>query len=505
MSHPNILLTGATGYVGGRLLHRLEADGLRVRCMARNPEHLIQKASRETEIVDGDVLNEPSLRQAMQGIDTAYYLIHSMGSSKDFEDRDRTSARIFGEVAREMGVKRIIYLGGLGDAGELSSHLRSRQEVGEMLRDSGVQTIEFRASIIIGSGSLSFELIRGLVRKLPVMITPSWVRTPAQPIAIEDVLHYLVAGLRYKGADSRVFEIGGADTVGYGDLMMEYARQRGLKRLLIPVPFLSLRLSSLWLGLITPVYARIGRKMIDSVRNETIVKDPAALEAFDIRPRGYREAIARALANEEREVAETRWSDAISSMGTKKSWGGVKMGSRIVDSRRVLVDAPAHLAFTPIRRIGGQVGWYYGTWLWKLRGFLDLIVGGVGLRRGRRDPEHLQIGDALDFWRVTDYERDRRLVLFAEMKVPGRAWLHFEVTPHQGGSEIRQTAIFDPAGLGGLAYWYTFFPIHRLVFSGMLRGLVNAIPNEAGARPGKSSPPPAIVGGRLATPAVKKG
>ena len=466
-----LLLTGATGYVGGRLLHRLESDGVRVRCMARHPEYLIERAAPDTEIVEGDVFNEKSLRQAMEGIDTAYYLIHSMGSSKDFEDRDRVSAKMFGDVAREMGVRRIIYLGGLGSAEDLSTHLRSRQEVGEILRASGVQTIEFRASIIIGSGSISFELIRGLVQKLPVMITPSWVRTPAQPIAIEDVIDYLVAGLHYSGAESRIFEIGGADQVAYGDLMMEYARQRGLKRLLIPVPFLSLRLSSLWLGLITPVYARIGRKMIDSVRFETTVNDPSAREAFDIRPRGYREAIQRALKNEEREIAETRWSDALSSTGKKPSWGGVKLGNRIVDSRTVRVAVATEQAFAPIRCIGGDVGWYYGTWMWKLRGFLDLLVGGVGIRRGRRDPEHVQIGDALDFWRVTDYEPDRRLVLSAEMKVPGRAWLNFEVTPLEDGSEIRQTAVFDPAGLGGLAYWYALYPIHRLVFSGMLRAI----------------------------------
>lgn len=471
----NILLTGATGYVGGRLLHHLESQGRRVRCMARQPEYLVERVSPDTEVVEGDAFDPAALRRALRGVETAYYLIHAMGSRADFEERDRLSAERFGEAAREMGVKRIIYLGGLGNAGELSTHLRSRQEVGEILRASGVQTIEFRASIIIGSGSISFELIRGLVRKLPVMITPTWVRTPAQPIAIEDVVDYLVAGLEYEGDEHRIFEIGGADQVSYGDLMMEYARQRGLKRLMIPVPFLSLRLSSLWLGLVTPVYARIGRKMIDSVRNETTVKDPSALETFDIRPRGCREAVARALSNEEKEIAETRWSDALSSAGGRKSWGGVKMGGRIVDSRRDLVDAPAHLAFAPIRRIGGEVGWYYGTWLWKLRGFLDLLAGGVGVRRGRRDPEDLHVGEPLDFWRVTDYEPDRRLVLSAEMKVPGRAWLHFEVTPHQGGSEIRQTAIFDPAGLGGLVYWYAFYPVHRLVFAGMLRGIVAAI------------------------------
>lgn len=319
MVQGKILLTGATGYVGGRLLHRLEEEGFRVRCMARHPENLSDRASSATEVVRGDARDPADLRRAFRGIHAVYYLIHSMGSKRDFEEEDRRTARTFGSIAREMGVERIIYLGGLGTADELSRHLRSRQEVGTILRDSGVQTVEFRASIIIGSGSLSFELIRGLVQKLPIMITPRWVRTPAQPIAINDVIDYLVAGLSYTDEDNPVFEIGGADSVSYGDLMMEYARQRGLKRLMVPVPLLSLRLSSLWLGLVTPVYARVGRKMIDSVRNETTVQDDSALTAFDIRPKGYREAIAEALVDESRRIAETQWSDAISTMGEARS------------------------------------------------------------------------------------------------------------------------------------------------------------------------------------------
>ncbi|MGD8415327.1 MAG: NAD(P)H-binding protein, partial [Candidatus Latescibacterota bacterium] len=300
MSQPKILLTGATGYVGGRLLRRLENENLGIRCLVRSPASLDDVASAHTEIVEGDARNRDDLRRALAGIHTAYYLIHSMGSTADFEERDRKTAQLFGEVAAEAGVERIIYLGGLGDAEELSAHLRSRQEVGAILRDSGVQTLEFQASIIIGSGSLSFELIRGLVRKLPVMITPRWVRTTAQPIAIDDIIDYLVAALSYTGSHSRIFEIGGADPVSYGDLMMEYARQRGLKRLMIPVPFLSPRLSSLWLALVTPVYARVGRKLIEGVRNRTVVEDPAASETFDIQPKGYREAIAEALSNDSR-------------------------------------------------------------------------------------------------------------------------------------------------------------------------------------------------------------
>ena len=256
--------------------------------------------------------------------------------------------------------------------------------------------------------------------------------------------------------------------------MREYARERGLRRLMISVPVLTPRLSSLWLGLVTPVYARVGRKLIEGVRNPTLVRDSAALDVFDIRPRGLREAIRRALFNEDRELAETRWSDALSSGGDPPKWGGKRFGSCIVDSRCVDVDAPADVAFAPIQRIGGQTGWYYRNWLWRLRGLLDLLVGGVGMRRGRRDPVNLRVGDAVDFWRVEAFDPERRLRLAAEMRLPGRAWLEFEVSASEGKSTIRQTAIFDPLGLRGLAYWHALFPLHRLVFAGMLKGIALA-------------------------------
>jgi hypothetical protein len=259
------------------------------------------------------------------------------------------------------------------------------------------------------------------------------------------------------------------------DVMREYARQRGLRRFMIPVPVLSPRLSSLWLGLVTPVYARVGRELIESTRNATIVDDDSARRLFpDVRPRGVRQAIERALLNEDREFTLTRWSDALSS-GDTRQWGGDVFGSRFVDSRSVRVPRPPHEAFTPVRRIGGRTGWYYGDWLWRLRGFLDLLVGGVGVRRGRRDPENLLPGDALDFWRVEAVEPDALLRLVAEMKVPGRAWLQFEVEPDGQGSILRQTALFDPLGLVGLAYWYALYPVHHLVFAGMLRGIVRAM------------------------------
>ena len=467
---PLILLTGASGYIGGRLLAALEAAGERVRCLARRPEYLASRAGPGTEVVAGDVLDPVSLEPALAGVETAYYLVHALGSGLAFEQQDRQAARTFGEACRRAGVRRIVYLGGLGrsEAG-LSAHLRSRQEVGEILRSAGVPVVEFRASIVIGSGSLSFEIIRALVERLPVMIAPRWVATPAQPIAIEDVIAYLLAALRLPHGESRVFEIGGADAVSYGGIMREYARQRGLRRWIIPVPVLTPRLSSLWLALVTPVHARSGRLLIDGLRNATLVTDPAALREFPVRPLGIAEATRRALLNEDHEFAATRWSDALSSGRGVPSWAGRRFGTRLVDSRAVQVPAPPEAAFRPVARIGGDTGWYYGNWLWRVRGMLDQLAGGVGLRRGRRDPERLHPGDTLDFWRVEAFEDGRRLRLFAEMRLPGRAWLEFEVEGNGAGSLIRQTAIFDPIGLGGLLYWYAIYPLHVLVFRGMLQ------------------------------------
>lgn len=472
---PFILLTGATGYIGGRMLGFLEQTEHRLRCLARRPEFLQPRVGGDTEVVAGDVLERDSLHDAMQGVHTAYYLVHSMGSSGDFEEQDRQAAKNFGETAREAGVRRIIYLGGLGETdASLSPHLRSRQEVGRILRGCGVQVIELRASIVIGSGSLSFEMLRALVERLPVMITPRWVAIQAQPIAINDLLRYLFDAMTLQVDGNPIYEIGGTDRMSYGDLMKEYARQRGLKRLAIPVPVLTPRLSSLWLGLVTPLYARVGRKLIDSIRHPTVVRDDAALQAFDIRPQSVREAMASALHNEDRSIAETRWYDAISSAGERKNWGGTRFGNRLVDSRTTHVKASADVTFRAVRRLGGANGWYYGNWLWRIRGWIDLLVGGVGMRRGRRDPEDMRVGDAVDWWRVVTFEPGRRISLEAEMKLPGRAWLTFEVSGDQTSSTVRQIAIFDPVGLSGLLYWYITYPIHRFIFAGMLNGIVKA-------------------------------
>lgn len=478
-SQPLILLTGATGYVGGRLLRSLESRGHTVRCLARRPEILGEKAGASTQVVAGDVLDRPSLDAALKDVDAAYYLIHSMGAKGSFEEADREGARNFADAARKAGVRRIIYLGGLGsEKEELSPHLRSRQEVGEILRASGVPVVELRASIVIGSGSLSFEMIRSLVERLPVMITPKWVKVPAQPIAIDDVLAYLLESLTIPLGESRIYEVGGADQVSYAEIMRAYARRRGMRIRMIPVPVLTPFLSSLWLGLVTPLYARIGRKLIESIVHATVVRDNSALREFSVRPIGVDEAIRRALAGEEKEFAETRWSDALSSSGELASWGGVRFGSRLVDSRTIRVNLPPATAFAPIRRIGGDTGYYAWNTLWRLRGFLDLLVGGIGLRRGRPSPTMLRVGDTVDFWRVEALEPDRRLRLVAEMKLPGRAWLEFEVTSENGASTIRQTAIFDPVGLIGRIYWYSLYPLHELVFTGMLRGIAEEAEKE---------------------------
>jgi len=441
---PVILVTGATGYVGGQLLKALLAAGHRVRCLVRRPEALRRSGLEGADVVAGDVLDPASLRGAMAGVHTTFYLVHSMGSAGAFEEEDRRAARNFAGAARDLGVSRIIYLGGLGESSPtLSPHLRSRHEVGEILRSSGLQVIEFRASVVIGSGSLSFEMIRTLVERLPVMVAPRWVSVPAQPIAIQDLLEYLLAGLDMPGEESRIFEIGGADQVSYGGLMLEYARQRGLKRFVLPVPVLTPRLSSLWLGLVTPLYVRVGRKLIDSIRHPTVVMDHSALTVFRVRPVGYREAIAMALsaANE----------------------------GLLLDSRSITVSGPPERTFAPIRRIGGSTGWYYANWLWRLRGIVDIWMGGLGLNRGRRHPDQLEVGDNVDCWQVEAYEANHRLRLAARMKLPGRAWLEFRVDGNDSNSVIRQTVIFDPRGLLGRAYWYVAWPVHRALFAGMLK------------------------------------
>jgi len=484
MSSPElILLTGGTGYIGGRLIRPLEETGRPLRVLARDPERLrparpptsfVPRVAEGTEVVQGDMLDPGSLAKACAGVDTAYYLVHSMeADAGDFREQELTSARNFAEAARAAGVRRMIFLGGLGRAEDtLSSHLASRQSVGRLLCESGTETIEFRASVILGSGSISFEMIRGLVDRLPVLLTPRWVSNLAQPIAVEDVLAYLVAALDVTVAERcTIYEIGGADKVSYGGMMQAYARSQGLKRLVIKLPWLTPRLSAGWLALVTPLYYRVGRHLLEGVRNETIVtNDAAARDCPQVKPMGVDAAIARALANEDRTYAETRWSDARSSAPLPRRGPAGHVGRRYLDQRTLDVDCPPGQVFSAILCVGGMKGWYGWTWLWSLRGFLDQISGGVGARRGRRDPTCVIPGDTIDFWRVQELEPDRRLLLAAEMRMPGRGWLQFEAIPlPDGHTRVVQTATWDPVGLKGHLYWFSMWPMHQVIFGSMIR------------------------------------
>jgi uncharacterized protein YbjT (DUF2867 family) len=442
---PTVLLTGATGYIGARLLRAFEQSGRPVRCLARQPARLGPRPAT-TEVVRGDCLDESSLDRALVGIESAFYLVHSMAAGADFAEQDRRAAANFARAAARAGVGRIIYLGGLtDDTARLSTHLRSRAETGEVLRSAGVPVVEFRASIVIGAGSLSFEIIRALVERLPVMICPRWVATLTQPIAIDDVLAYLRAGLDLPPGAGGIFDIGGPDIVSYGDMMRAYARLRGLRRWLVPVPLLTPHLSGLWLALVTPAQARVGRALVEGLRNATIARSTIARDRFQVPPTPLEAALASAIA----EAAAARL---------------------LKDERTTIVDAPPAQAFTPIRRIGGETGWYFLDGLWHVRGAMDALLGGVGMRRGRRDPESCAVGDTIDGWTVEAYEPAQRLRLSSDWKLPGRAWLEFEVTPlaDDGRTLIRQTATFDPRGLLGRAYWYAVVPIHSLLFPGML-------------------------------------
>jgi uncharacterized protein YbjT (DUF2867 family) len=404
------------------------------------------------------------LRAAFSGIETAFYLVHSMQSGAAFEEQERQAATNFAATARDAGVRRIIYLGGLAHGDELSPHMRSRVETGNILRASGIPVIEFRASIVIGSGSASFEMIRSLVERLPLMVTPRWVSTAAQPIAVEDVIEYLAAALRLPVEGSLTIEIGGSDVTSYLGIMREFARQRKLRRWILRVPFLSLSLSSRWLTLITPLYASIGRCLIGSVRHPSVVRNPNARELFAIRPMGVADAIARALANEGGAAAQTRWCDAQGGRVTVEP-----ARDALVNEQTARLPLTSDQAFAPIRRIGGTTGWYFGNALWRIRGLVDLMMGGVGMRRGRSDPETPVPGSTLDFWRVEQYDPGRRLRLFAEMRVPGRAWLEFRAEPDGSSTVLRQIAQFEPRGPAGLLYWYLLWPIHEVMFRWMLR------------------------------------
>jgi uncharacterized protein YbjT (DUF2867 family) len=487
LSPTPVLVTGATGYIGARLVNRLEHEGRQVRCLARRPRRLAGRVAPTTEIVAGDLLAAESLGPAMRGVRVAYYLVHSMDTGGDFAALDRQAATNFAGSARAAGVRHIVYLSGLGSGCGLSRHLASRHEVGTILRSSGIVTTELRASIVIGAGSASFETVRAVVDQLPAIPAPTGLQSAAQPIAVEDLLDYLVAASDLS-TRSAIFEIGGEDQVTYADVMREYARQRKLHRRVVPLPAPTLRAARILLKALTPAHGRVAAAMADSLRHNTVVSDSAARESFAIQPRGLAEAIERALTAEDQEFAEMTWGDVLSP-GSR--WGGTTVNRRLVASHVAHVHGHAHEVFAPILRIGGDTGWYEADWFWRLRGWLDTLRGGDGMRRGRRDPHDLRVGDTVDFWRVERVEIGRRLVLAAEMKLPGRLWLQFDVDGDHRVS-IRLTTVFDPAGYVGVVYWYLLYPVHRAIFAAMLHGVRRVSGPEATAR----VPPPSPAGHR---------
>ena len=469
-----VLVTGATGYIGGRLTPRIVEEGYRVRVLVRSKIRVLSRSwAEDVEIVEGDVQDRGTLAEALSGVDYAYYLIHSMGTGPRFHELDISMAREFGEASRRAGVKRIVYLGGLGDPeADLSKHLRSRQETGQALRESGVPVTEFRAAVIVGSGSISFEMVRYLVERLPVMVCPRWIYSRIQPIAISDLLEYLVAALNVPESAGKTVEIGGKDVTTYKGMMQGYAEARGLRRRIIPVPVLTPRLSSYWVHLVTPIPVGISAPLIDGLRNDIVVTNGLARELFpEIEPRDYGAAAVGVIDDLDAGRIETAWSDA---QGTSNSSERpVRLETQegmILELRWRKVAAPIMAVYKVVSGIGGDRGWYHANWLWWLRGMIDRALGGSGLRRGRRHPDNLRIGDALDFWRVEALEEGRLLRLRAEMKLPGQAWLQYKVWEgDDGATHLEQTAAFIPKGLAGLAYWHALYPLHGWIFSGIVR------------------------------------
>ena len=497
-SDGTILVTGSTGYVGGRLVPALLEAGYRVRCLVREPRKLDARPWRHhpcLDVVAGDLADAEAVAATLSGCRAAYYLVHSMvATGGTYADRDRELAASFAAAAKAAGVERLIYLGGLGEMGpDLSEHLRSRRQVEEELASSGVPVTTFRAAMIIGSGSASFEILRYLVERLPIMVTPKWVATECQPVAIADVLHWLVRCLEVPETAGKTLEIGGPDALPYSELMRVMAEELGLpRRIILPVPVLTPRLSSLWINLVTPVSYRIARPLAEGLKNRVVVTDDTTQRLMPHAALGAREAIHRALAKIERQAVETRWSVAGPVPGDP-SWAG---GTVFTDERIVEIEAAPASVYAAVCRIGGGNGWYAGDILWRLRGWMDTLVGGPGLRRGRRNPETVEFGETLDFWRVVGIDRDKSLSLRAEMKLPGEAQLDFQIEPvaeppDRPLSRLVMTARYRPRGLFGLLYWYAVVPLHELVFGGMLRGIrKTAEAMHRAATASEEQPPP---------------
>jgi uncharacterized protein YbjT (DUF2867 family) len=477
MTEPKlILVTGATGYIGGRLIPRLLDAGYRVRALVRDPQRLQgRKWLAQIEVFTGDLLAPETLPAAFKDVSVGYYLVHGMQGGKVYAERDMTAARNFANAADAANIERIIYLGELVDpTGTLSPYLRSRHETGYILRQGRVPVTEFRAGMVIGSGSVLFEMVRYLAEREPILVCPRWFYSRAQPIAVRDVLEYLVRAPETPASVGKLIEIGGANILSYAEMSLGYAKERGLKRFLIPTPFYLPRLSSAWVHMVTPVPYHAVLPLIEGLRNETIVRDESAKKLFpNIHPLDFNTALRYALIKIEAHDVETSWSDAlVVSEGVVKPYTFTQEAGLMIERRQMLLDLPPEPIFRSFIGIGGERGWFYMDWAWAIRGWLDKAVGGVGLRRGRRDPDDIRVGEALDFWRVETITPNRHIRLRAEMKTPGKAWLEFFSTPQENGRTLLSlSAYFEPKGLSGFLYWYSLYVFHKFIFDGMLRNI----------------------------------
>ncbi len=481
-----VLVAGATGYVGGRLVSQLLESGYRVRAMGRSLAKVSCRPWRKRsklECVQADIMDLESLREAVRGCGVVYYLVHSMDRmASDFVEADRVGAKNMAQAAAQAGVEKIIYLGGLGDRSDksLSSHLRSRNEVADILRAGSVPVTILRAAVILGSGSASFEMLRYLVDRLPLMVTPLWVFTPSQPISIKNVLNYLQGCLENDKTTDQTFDIGGPEIVTYKRLMQIYAEEAGLhRRLIVPIPFFSRKLSGFWIHLITPIPSSIAIPLTEGLRNRAVCKDNRIRELIPQQLFSCRETIKRAMERIKQEKVETCWSDAGDPLPPEWTYCGDAeySGGTIMEcGYRAILNASSAEVWDAVSAIGGRTGWYFGNILWRIRGYMDLFAGGVGLRRGRRDRKKLYVGDALDFWRVVEIKEHRRLLLLAEMKTPGEALLDFRLNPAgENRTELQMLSRFLPRGLSGILYWYVLYPPHRWIFDGTIRAIAKGI------------------------------